>query len=162
MIKPSVDHIIFDWGDTIMRDDPSRNDSMCHWPEVALVEDGTVDLLARLAKTYTLILATSAAVSDERMVRQALARVGVDGYFTAVFTSEGAGVPKSDPIFWQHLMQKLSIGPDRLLMVGDGFEGDVIAPAQLGIQAIWYNPNSTEKRTGENYHTIHRLAELVV
>ena len=160
MIKPSVDHIIFDWGDTIMRDDPSLTDAMYLWPEVELVEEGTAELLARLAETYTLIIATSAAVSDETMVRKALARVGVDGYFSAVFTSKMSGVPKSDARFWQYIMQELGIGAERLLMVGDGFEGDVSMPTKLGIQAVWYNFKSSESRTGEIYHTIHRLSDL--
>ena len=161
MIKPSVDHIIFDWGDTIMKDDPSRTDAMYLWPEVELVEEGTAELLARLAETYTLIIATSAAASNDTLVRRALARVGVDGYFSAVFTSKMSGVPKTDAQFWQHIMQELSVGAERLLMVGDGFEGDVKTPAGLGIQSLWYNGKSAESRTGENYSTIHRLSDLV-
>ena len=151
MINPSVDHIVFDWGDTTMRDDSSRIDAMYLWPEVELVEQGTAELLARLATTYTLIIATSASASDEMMVLKALARVGVDGYFSKVYTSKEAGVSKTDPKFWLHIMQELGIGAERLLMVGDGFEGDVIAPSKLGIQSLWYNPNSSERRTGENY-----------
>ncbi len=36
MIHPGIDHIIFDWGDTVMKDDPSRTDAMYLWPKVEL------------------------------------------------------------------------------------------------------------------------------
>jgi hypothetical protein len=41
-----IDHIVFDWGDTIMKDDPMRTDAMYLWPSVELVE-GAADALAR-------------------------------------------------------------------------------------------------------------------
>ena len=42
-----IDHIVFDWGDRIMKDDPMRTDAMYLWPSVELVE-GAADALARL------------------------------------------------------------------------------------------------------------------
>ncbi len=159
MIAAGIDHVIFDWGDTIMRDDPSRIDAMYLWPKVELVE-GVAACLAKLGESHKLLIATSAAASDEVMVRKALARVEVDRYFSAVFTSRITGVPKTDARFWQYLMRALDVRPERLMMVGDGFEGDVLAPSRLGIRAVWFNWRSPENREGENYRTIHRLCEL--
>lgn len=47
-MSPRIEHIVFDWGDTIMKDDPMRTDAMYLWLQVELVE-GAADVLARLA-----------------------------------------------------------------------------------------------------------------
>jgi putative hydrolase of the HAD superfamily len=160
MINSGITHIIFDWGDTIMRDDPSRTEAMYLWPEVELVETGTVEALSRLAASYTLLIATSAAASDAAMVCKALSRVRVDAWFSDIFTSLRTGVPKTDAQFWQFIMNELNLKADRLLMVGDSFDGDVWVPSRLGIQSVWFNWRSAETRTGPHYCTIHRLSEL--
>ncbi|MFI5357034.1 MAG: HAD family hydrolase [Opitutales bacterium] len=161
MIKSNIDHIVFDWGDTIMKDDLSRTDAMYLWPQVEVVEAGMAETLAGLAASYTLVIATRASASDEAMVRKALTRVRVDHWFSHVFTALRTGGPKTDPRFWQFIMQELGLGSDRLLVVGDNFASDVLVPTRLGIQAVWFNWRSSEERAGENYHTIHRLSELI-
>ena len=161
MITQGITHIVFDWGDTIMRDDPSRVDAMYLWPLVELVEMDAAKTLAHLAESYTLLIATSAAASDAVMVRKALSRVGVDEWFSDIFTARRTGVPKTDIRFWQFIVDDLCVDPNRLLVVGDSFEGDVLCPVRVGIQSMWFNWRSTEDRIGENYRTIHRLSELI-
>jgi FMN phosphatase YigB (HAD superfamily) len=158
-MNPGIDHIIFDWGDTVMKDDPTRTDAMYLWPKVELVDDAA-EVLGWLSTSHMLGIATSAA-SDEAMVRRALARAGVDGCFHAVFTALQIGAPKTDPRFWQDILRALAISAERVLVVGDSFEGDVLVPSGLGINAVWFNPRTVETRTGENYRTIHRLTELI-
>jgi putative hydrolase of the HAD superfamily len=158
-MNSGFDHIIFDWGDTVMKDNPARTDAMYLWPKVELV-DGAAEVLSRLALSCKIYIATSAA-SDEAMVRKALARVGVDGCFHAVFTAHSTGVPKTDPRFWQYILKALNTRPERVMMVGDNFKGDVLTPSQQGIQAVWFNPHSAEVRSGENYRTIHKLSDLI-
>lgn len=159
-MNPGIDHIIFDWGDTVMKDDPTRTDAMYLWPKVELV-DGAAEVLGRLSTSHKLCIATSAA-SDEAMVRRALARAGVDGCFHAVFTALQTGAPKTDPQFWQYILRALAVGTERVMMVGDSLEGDVLTPSRLGIQAVWLNSRTTEVRTGANYRTIQRLTELLM
>ena len=142
-----------------MRDDPSQTEAMYLWPKVELV-DGAAEVLGRLATSYKLSIATSAAASDESMVRKALARVGVDDCIQTVFTALQVGAPKTDPRFWRYILRALVVRAERVMMVGDSFEGDVLTPSQLGIRAVWFNPRTTEVRTGENYRTIHRLSDL--
>ena len=84
-IMTDYKHIIFDWGDTLMRDDKSRNDAMYLWPKVQAI-DGAERALRELSKTHTISVATSAAQSDEEMVRKALRRVGLNEFVSNVFT----------------------------------------------------------------------------
>lgn len=153
-------HVIFDWGDTIMRDDPGRTEPMCLWPHVELVA-GAKEVLSALSRTAQIHLATNAAASDEAMIRQALARVEVDSYFQAIFTAKSFGFKKSAPEFWVRVLKELKAKADDVMVVGDSFEADVAAPSSLGLRAVWLNVRSKEERSGERYRTIHDLAELL-
>jgi len=73
--------LIFDWGDTIMRDSPHRTDAMYLWPSVEVVE-GAEEVLRSFHNCKTIALATNAAQSDDAMIRKALARVNLESYFS--------------------------------------------------------------------------------
>jgi putative hydrolase of the HAD superfamily len=153
-------HIVFDWGDTLMKDDKARNDAMYLWPEVHAM-DGAETTLRTLARSSTISVATSAAQSDDLMVRKALRRVGLDQYVSNVFTGKSIGRKKTDPAFWIHIQGELNAQLDELLIVGDSFESDVLAPTKAGFSAVWFNPNSREEKSGDRYLTIHKLDELL-
>ena len=53
--------IVFDWGDTVMRDFPFEG-AMKDWPFVAAIP-GIEDALAELKKKYTLVLGSNAGDS---------------------------------------------------------------------------------------------------
>ncbi|MCK6539457.1 MAG: hypothetical protein L6Q26_05310 [Anaerolineales bacterium] len=61
--------VLFDWGDTVLRDDPSMTMPMVEWETVEVV-DGIADVLACLhASERHIVLATSAEISDEEQIR---------------------------------------------------------------------------------------------
>jgi FMN phosphatase YigB (HAD superfamily) len=37
----------------------------------------------------------------------------------------------------------------------------VLAANQAGMDAVWFNPVSKERRAGEKYRTLHNLLELI-
>ena len=158
-MKNHIKHIIFDWGDTLMVDDASRSDAMYLWPEVHAIE-GAVDTLKKLSGKYTISVATSAAQSDEIMVRKALERVSLDAYISHVYTGKTLGRKKNELEFWTSIQAKLSADTKEIIVIGDSFEGDVITPTLAGFYAIWFNPSSDEKKTGERYQTVHKLAQI--
>jgi hypothetical protein len=60
---------LFDWGDTVMRD----------YPEI------TIPMVEYLHSTgRRIVLATSASISDEDQIHGALARSGLDEYFSRI------------------------------------------------------------------------------
>ena len=83
-----IDVVIFDWGDTVMRDFPQYAGPMAGWPEVAAMP-GITEALRTLAADYRLVLATNAAASGADRARAALARVELDTYFAYVLTAQG-------------------------------------------------------------------------
>jgi putative hydrolase of the HAD superfamily len=112
---------------------------MAGWPEVREVE-GVIEALEKLLGRHTLVVATNAGDSDAAQVWKALRRVGMGEYFKAVFTARELGNQKPDSAFFRQIESVLAQPPHRLVMVGDGYAGDVLGPKAAGWRAVWYNP----------------------
>lgn len=133
--------LVFDWGDTLMRVLPEYKGPMAGWPEVQAV-DGAVEALRLLSESATLVVATNATESRSFQVRQALARVDLDGFFTAVFTARELDARKPDPAFFHAMQSVLDQSPAQCCMIGDSFSDDVLGAKQAGWSAVWYNPTN--------------------
>ena len=151
--------VLFDWGDTVMRDDPEMTVPMIEWETVEVI-DGIADVLAFLYDSGRQIgLATSADVSDESQIRGALARCGLDRYFSRIYCFRNTNLPKGEALY-RHILSDLNIPASAVLMVGDHFEKDVQIPNALGISAIWFNPRTAEEHTTDLHFTVHSMPEL--
>lgn len=151
--------VLFDWGDTAMRDDPASTVPMVEWDAVEVVE-GISHVLAYLHSSgRRIVLATSAAISDEGQIRGALRRAGLDTYFSEIYCFKNTHLPKGDA-FYRYILNDLGISPSEALMVGDGFEKDIQAPNAVGIFAVWFNPGSKETRSTDLHVTVHSMQEL--
>jgi FMN phosphatase YigB (HAD superfamily) len=156
----SQPYILFDWGDTVMHDDPASSVPMVEWPDVQAVE-GIAEVLAHLqASGRTCILATSASVSDEEQILGALARVGLDVFFYRIYCFKNTGFPKGEA-FYRYILADLDLPAASALMVGDSFEKDVLIPNRVGLFAVWFNPRSDEVHSGEEHVTVHSMKELL-
>jgi putative hydrolase of the HAD superfamily len=152
--------VLFDWGDTVMKDDPASSVPMVEWESVEAVQ-GIESVLAYLQSSGRRIaLATSASISDEAQIRAALARAGLDRYFFRIFCFKNTGLPKG-AAFYRHILGELGITASDALMVGDSFEKDVLDSNSVGIFAVWFNPRSDEARSGGLYDTVHAMEELL-
>src|SRR5574340_36082 len=119
--------VMFDWGDTLMKDDPSMQVPMVDWPHVEAVE-GVAALLGYLSATgRRCILATSADMSSPDQIRLALARVQLDSFIERIYSFTSTGLPKGEA-FYRHILSDLGANPGDLLMIGDSFPKDVLAP----------------------------------
>ncbi len=151
--------VLFDWGDTVMRDYPERTNPMVEWETVEVI-DGIADVLAYLHSSgRRIMLATSATISDENQIRGALRRGGVDTYFSRIYCFSNTNLPKGEA-FYSYILNDLNIPAAEALMVGDSFEKDVQIPNSLGMFAVWFNPRSKETHKGELHITIHSMQEL--
>ena len=56
--------VLFDWGNTLMRDFPEARGPMADWPRVETLP-GVEEVLRQLRPRWTLALATNAVASDE-------------------------------------------------------------------------------------------------
>ncbi|HMB25141.1 MAG TPA: HAD family hydrolase [Anaerolineales bacterium] len=152
--------VLFDWGDTVMRDNPAETVPMVEWQTVEAVA-GIADVLAYLHSSGRRIgLATSADVSEESQIRGALRRCGLDRYFSHIYSFKNTQLPKGEA-FYRHILNDLSIPASEVLMVGDHFEKDIRAANAAGLFAVWFNPRSEETRTGDLHMTVHSMQELL-
>lgn len=151
--------VFFDWGDTVMRDNPASTIPMVQWQTIEVIE-GIADVLEYLRSSgRRIVLATSAAISDEKQICGALARGRLDEYFSHIYCFKNTHLPKGEA-FYRHILSDLGIPASDALMVGDGFEKDVLAANGVGIFAVWFNPRSEETHKDELHVTVHSMEEL--
>lgn len=134
--------IVFDWGDTVMRDDPTRPGPMVDWDTVEGMP-GIEETLATLKPNYHIAMATNAPVSGEEKVRGALRRLDLEKYFDAVFTAREMKLQKPDPAYFRYVVEHLGCPANETVMVGDGYAKDMEGAKTAGMRAIWYNFNHT-------------------
>ena len=151
--------VLFDWGNTLMRDFPDYEGPMAVWPHVETLPN-VKEVLLQLRPQWTLALATNAVASDEPAVWKALDRGGIAHLLDKVYCFQTIGHKKPAPAFFEYIVVDLPMERDRIVMVGDDFENDIRGATRSGIRSIWLNQSSDEARVGELYQTIHEFQSL--
>jgi FMN phosphatase YigB (HAD superfamily) len=142
-----------------MSDHPEITIPMVEWDAVEVI-DGITDVLGYLHSSgRRIVLATSAAISDEGQIRGALARGELVKYFSRIYCFKNTHIPKGEA-FYRHILSDVCIPASDVLMVGDGFERDVLDANAVGIFAVWFNPESEETRKDGLHVTVHSVQEL--
>jgi len=131
--------VLFDWGNTLMRDFPQYPGPMARWPRVEAVP-GAGEALAALHGPYQVAVATNAADSGRELVGEALTRAGLLQHVDEVFTFRELGVRKPDRAFFRSILDHLGSVPQEAVMVGDDYWSDVAGASRAGLWAVWYNP----------------------
>ncbi|HJX36783.1 MAG TPA: HAD family hydrolase [Dehalococcoidales bacterium] len=152
--------IIFDWGDTVMRDFPEYQGPMAYWPEVEIVA-GIGKTLQQLQKDFICCLASNAVDSDAELMGIALSRANLRPYFQHLFTSRELGFKKPDPAFYREILTKLQLKPEDCIAIGNDCEKDIIPAKSVGINTIWFSthPGSIAAQCAD--YTITSMDELV-
>jgi putative hydrolase of the HAD superfamily len=130
--------IIFDWGDTVMRDFPAYPGPMAYWPEVEAVA-GIETALQQLRKDFICCLASNAVDSDADLVGLALSRVNLRQYFQYLFTSRELGFKKPDPAFYRELLRMMNLQPEDCIAVGNDYEKDILQAKLIGMHTVWFS-----------------------
>jgi HAD superfamily hydrolase (TIGR01549 family) len=103
---------------------------------------GTIDLVNYLfQKGYQVIIATNPYFPRAATVhRLAWAGIPVDRYpFTLISTYEDFHFSKPDPAYYAELLAQAGWSTDRVVMIGDDFDLDILPAATLGIPTFWIN-----------------------
>ncbi|OYT13114.1 MAG: HAD family hydrolase [Bacteroidetes bacterium 4572_114] len=156
--KP-ITALIFDWGDTIMRDYKLPG-PMADWPKADWIP-GAGLVLQTLSKKYTCIIATSADHSGTEEMIAALQRVGADKYFHHFFSSKELGYKKPDPGFFRSIVEKLNLTPGECVMIGNFYDKDITGAKQIGMQTVLFNENKITGRFIEADVIISKMESLL-
>lgn len=151
--------VLLDWGNTLMREFPKYSCPMADWPRVEAVPN-IQEVLLELRPHWTLALATNSVDSDETAICKALDRGGLRSLLDKVYCFRSIGHSKPSPAFFNHIVEDLRMDGRHIVMVGDGFEKDVLGANGAGIRSIWYNESSDEIRSGKMYKTIRDFRSL--
>jgi HAD superfamily hydrolase (TIGR01509 family) len=151
--------LLFDWGDTLMRDFKDYRGPMKDWPRLEAIP-GAPEALAALHPGWTLALATNANDSDEADIRATLQRVDLDQFLDRVYCFKNVGHKKPSVAFYQYILADLGLTNRSACMVGDNFEVDVLGANACGMRAIWFNEHFLESRENVLLRTIHNLNAL--
>ena len=92
------------------------------------------DLLRRLRGRYRLGLLSNASDILPRLLRE---RYGLNGLFDVEVISALVGLAKPDPAIYQLALERIGTAPAATVFVDD-YEPNVVAAAELGIQAIHF------------------------
>lgn len=137
--------VVFDWGDTIMKDIPEYEGPMVYWPEVEIL-DGIEESLKEISTKYTICIASNAGDSDKKLMGRALERAGIREYFEYLFTSKELGYNKPDERFFKEIAARIGVQPSECIMVGNDYKKDIIPSKKIGMKTVLY----TEEMEGNN------------
>jgi putative hydrolase of the HAD superfamily len=148
VLQPTIRRcLLFDWGDTLMRDFPEFDGPMASWPRVECVPHAE-SVLPDLHDRWIIGLATNAIHSGEAAIRSALERGGIARYIDRIFCFKNIGVKKPSPDFFESILRAVGIDRRHVVFVGDAYETDIAGALKAGIRAVWLrtDPLSGESR----------------
>lgn len=88
---------------------------------------------------------------------------GIKGFFEVIVISSEVGYRKPGPMIFQIALDRLRVGPERALFVGDSFEIDVVGAKGVGMDVVWLNKEGKELGGGMPTpdFTIANLEDLI-
>ncbi len=101
---------------------------------------GAAALMAAV-KRHARVGIVSNNVLDEQQDK--LQVCALDRFVDELVVSEEVGVSKPDPTIFQVAMDRLGVGPDEAVMIGDSWAADIEGARAVGIRPIWFNPLGT-------------------
>lgn len=156
----NIKHIVFDWGDTLMRDFPEKPGPMCDWDYIELLP-GVQKVLEELKLHYPLTVATNAGVSDTALMRKALLRGGIEHFFSNYFSSKDLGVSKPDPEFFRQVCIHAGFSTSESLLIGNDYQKDIVGAHSAGMQTILFNHAGADGTFEIAGKVISQLEELL-
>jgi len=140
---PRIKAIVFDWGDTLMKDFSEYEGPMADWDYVEIV-DGVGKSLHIVSQSYICCVASNAGASNSELMGMALKRVDIQQYFQYLFTSRELGFSKPSLDFFNRIVQTLGFTPQECIMVGNDYNKDIIPAKKIGMQTILFSQGSKD------------------
>jgi YjjG family noncanonical pyrimidine nucleotidase len=110
-----------------------------------LIEDAA-EVVQALQKKYRMAILTNGL---QVVQRGRLARSVIRPHIGEIIISEEIGFAKPAKEFFEIAMARLgNPSPRSVLMIGDGWNSDIVGAVQYGLDACWYNPGRKPRPTG--------------
>ncbi|MDR1382045.1 MAG: HAD family hydrolase [Tannerella sp.] len=95
-------------------------------------------VLSALSERYPLVLVSNFYGN----LQTVLDEFHLDGYFSRVIESAGAGVRKPDPALYASAIKALGLHPGEAVIIGDSYKNDIRPAEKLGCPSIWLRGKS--------------------
>jgi len=159
-MKPGIKALIFDWGNTIMRDFPECPGPMASWEHVEWIPFAE-HVLKELHQKYICCIASNAGFSDTALMIDALKRLGAEKYFNYFFTSLDLGFEKPDIRFFTAIGKQIGIEHGACVMIGNDYSKDIVGAKKTGMTTVFFNENNEQGNFPAADHIINSMQELI-
>jgi putative hydrolase of the HAD superfamily len=130
-----IKHLLFDWGDTLMVDNPDLVSPMAEWESVSAC-DGVAETLSKIVSIIPCSVVSNAAQSDGLMMKKAFERVNLTSYLTHFLTPKEIKAHKPSPEFFINAATLVGVSPIECCMIGNSYESDTVGAKQAGMKTI--------------------------
>ena len=129
------------------------------YPMINIPIAGAVPLVRELSTRFP-IAVVSNGLPDVQYKK--LEAIGLKDVFSCIVLSEEIGIRKPDPRIFQYAANIVQIQPLECLYVGDSYRNDIVGAKTAGMQACWYNCESSapEKMDIQADFVITNIGEL--
>lgn len=119
------------------------------------------EVVLALKERYQLAILTNGL---QRVQRKRLARSAISEHIAETIISEEVGFSKPAKEYFDVALKKIGSPPaHELLMIGDGWNSDIIGASQYGLDACWYNPKRLPRpsdcRVVREIASLHELVD---
>lgn len=156
---PRIKAIVFDWGDTLMKDFSEYAGPMVDWEYVEII-DGVSKSLHIVSQSYICCVASNAGASNSELLGMALKRVDIQQYFQYLFTSRELGFSKPSLDFFNKIVQTLGITPQECIMIGNDYNKDIIPAKKIGMQTILFSQVSKDSNLNYTDYVMNSMENL--
>jgi FMN phosphatase YigB (HAD superfamily) len=153
--------LIFDWGDTIMRDYPDKTGPMADWDVVEWIP-GAEEALKKLYEEMICCIATGAGNSDTALMIKALKRVEADQYFTYFFSAKDIGFDKPDVNYFTTISNRINVKPGNCMFIGNDYEKDIKGARASGMKTIYFNEKNNPGPFPDAHYVVNSINEVPI
>jgi putative hydrolase of the HAD superfamily len=116
---------------------------------------GAAEVVAALSEKYPLHIITN-GFPESQVVKMECS--GLKPFFKTVTTSEEVGAYKPAGVVFEAALQAAGASPESSILIGDGWEADVLGAAAAGMDQVYYNPERVLPPTA--YRPTHEVNHL--
>jgi YjjG family noncanonical pyrimidine nucleotidase len=128
---------------------------IAYLPQFNHLFDGAIAILDYLKPKYNLHIITN---GFQEIQQNKLKNANIGHYFQTVTNSEMAGVKKPNPKIFEYALRQANTVKRDSVMIGDCLEADVMGALDFGMDAIFFNANSTDIQ--QNVKQVSNLLQL--
>jgi len=111
-------------------------DYISHLTDNNYLYKDAITILKYLHKHYNLHILSN---GFEEVQSKKLSKSNISHYFKTITNGESVGVKKPNPQIFHYAIEKAKTTISRSIMIGDGYEADVLGAMAVGMDVIYFN-----------------------